>query len=236
MIGPRLIEVLETTPHRTMTKSKDCIGQAESFSKKALNWRTTLARLRSHQRRQQSSITRTSSVSRLRCRAPQVCGIQLAPKRYAYHIAPRRQGTRGQLPAAILAPWMVAPDEFLLDSCIRRRRWSSYLYGTVKNGASALRRISLRLGPCFRPVDIPPWNRQRLFPGTTLMMHELRLESWRSTWSKFALQRQPSLRQGTLAQLPTQCLFTTLLQSMPSCSRTATIVSSPVSLRFRKIL
>jgi len=32
---------------------------------------------------------------------------------------------------------------------------------------------AIRARPAFvlGPVDIPPWNRQRRFPGTTLMMH-----------------------------------------------------------------
>src|SRR5258707_6652797 len=47
-------------------------------------------------------------------------------------------------------------------------------------------------------------NRQRRFPGTTLMMHGVSGSGLGAApWSKFALQRQPSVRQAALEQLPT---------------------------------
>ena len=56
-------------------------------------------------------------------------------------------------------------------------------------------------------------------------------------WSKFALQRQPSVRQAALEQLPTPMLFTTgSFRACASGSRTANNGVHQLSLRARKIM
>jgi hypothetical protein len=56
-------------------------------------------------------------------------------------------------------------------------------------------------------------------------------------WSKFALQRQPSVRQAALEQLPTPMPFTTgSFRACASGSRTANNGVHQLSLRARKIM
>jgi hypothetical protein len=85
------------------------------------------------------------------------------------------------------------------------------------------------------PVDSPPWNRQRRFPGTTLMSSGSGLGA--ASRSEFALQRQPSVRQAALEQLPTPMPFTTgSFRACASGSRTANNGVHQLSLRARKIM
>src|SRR6266436_4452166 len=82
------------------------------------------------------------------------------------------------------------------------------------------------------------FERQRRFPGQH--PHDAR-DSGSSLgaapWSKFALQRQPSVRQAALEQLPTPMPFTTgSFRACASASRTANNGVHQLSLRARKIM
>src|SRR5260370_694900 len=55
-------------------------------------------------------------------------------------------------------------------------------------------------------VDIPPWNRQRRFPGGTLMMHGNSGSSLGAApWSEFALQKQPCVDRPRSSICRHQC-------------------------------
>src|SRR5258708_846387 len=76
------------------------------------------------------------------------------------------------------------------------------------------------------------------FPGTTLIMHGTPARVLaQHLGSKFALQRQPSVRQAALEQLPTPMPFTTgSFRACASGSRTANNGVHQLSLRARKIM
>jgi hypothetical protein len=79
--------------------------------------------------------------------------------------------------------------------------------------ASAIRALpSTVLGP----VGSPPWNRRRLFPGTTLMMHGAPCSCLGAApRPKFALQHQPTVHQAALEHPATPMPFSTgYFQSM----------------------
>jgi hypothetical protein len=69
---------------------------------------------------------------------------------------------------------MVSRTTSLLDSLHTTKTVASYSTATEILVRARCRCTSaIRARPAFvlGPVDSPPWNRQRRFPGTTLMMH-----------------------------------------------------------------